>query len=151
MFRKLLAAVDGSPRAVAVAGAAFEIADRFGAQVHLYRAIEVSPDFAAAGATTPDKLVPFLEQRTREALEALAANHPNTVVEPPAVLHGHPWRDIIATAGRIGADLIVIGSHGYKGWDRVLGTTSSKTVLHADRSVLIVYGGGPEEPPDTAG
>ena len=35
-------------------------------------------------------------------------------------------------------DLIVIGSHGYGGIDRVIGTTAAKVVNHADRSVLVV-------------
>jgi universal stress protein F len=35
-------------------------------------------------------------------------------------------------------DMIVIGSHGYHGLDRVLGTTAAKVVNHADRSVLVV-------------
>jgi nucleotide-binding universal stress UspA family protein len=41
-------------------------------------------------------------------------------------------------ARAIGADLIVIGSHGYGGLDRVLGTTAARVVNHADRSVLVV-------------
>ncbi|HUJ28648.1 MAG TPA: universal stress protein [Myxococcales bacterium] len=138
-FRTILAAVDGSPRAAGVAHTAFEIAARFGGTVHLYRAIEMPPDLAAAGANQPDTLQPFLEQRVRRELEALGAGKPDAVMEPPAVLHGQPWRDILATAQRLNADLIVIGSHGYGGWDRVLGTTTSKVALHADRCVLVVH------------
>jgi len=32
----------------------------------------------------------------------------------------------------------VIGSHGYGGLDRLLGTTAARVVNHADRNVLIV-------------
>ena len=35
-------------------------------------------------------------------------------------------------------DLIVIGSHGYAGIDRLLGTTAAKIVNHAATSVLVV-------------
>jgi nucleotide-binding universal stress UspA family protein len=35
-------------------------------------------------------------------------------------------------------DLIMVGSHGYSGVDRLLGTTAAKVVNHADRSVLVV-------------
>ena len=37
-----------------------------------------------------------------------------------------------------GADLIVVGSHGYSGIDHLLGTTAARVVNHADRSVLVV-------------
>jgi universal stress protein F len=33
---------------------------------------------------------------------------------------------------------VVIGSHGYGGLDRVLGTTAAKIVNHASCSVLVV-------------
>jgi nucleotide-binding universal stress UspA family protein len=69
----------------------------------------------------------------------LAAGNPRVVVESPGVLHGQPWRDIVSTASRLDVDLVVIGSHGYSGWDRVLGTTAGKVANHADRSVLVVH------------
>jgi nucleotide-binding universal stress UspA family protein len=34
--------------------------------------------------------------------------------------------------------LIVIGSHGFSGIDRLLGTTAGRVVNHADRSVIVV-------------
>jgi nucleotide-binding universal stress UspA family protein len=33
---------------------------------------------------------------------------------------------------------VVLGSHGYSGFDRILGTTAAKVVNHCDRSVLVV-------------
>jgi nucleotide-binding universal stress UspA family protein len=41
-------------------------------------------------------------------------------------------------ARSVEADLIVIGSHGYAGFDRLLGTTAAKVVNHAHCSVLVV-------------
>ena len=38
------------------------------------------------------------------------------------------------------ADLIVLGSHGYHGLDRLLGTTAGKVVNLARRNVLVVHG-----------
>jgi len=49
-----------------------------------------------------------------------------------------PRGDVICrTARELDADLIVIGSHGYGGIDRVLATTAARVVNHADRSVLV--------------
>lgn len=55
------------------------------------------------------------------------------------VLFGSPDSRIVETAEEIGADLIVIGSHGYKQWERLLlGSVSNSVVHHANCSVLIV-------------
>lgn len=46
--------------------------------------------------------------------------------------------DIPPAAAKYDVDLIVVGSHGYHGWDRVLGTTASRVANLADRDVLVV-------------
>jgi universal stress protein F len=51
---------------------------------------------------------------------------------------GVPWQAVCETARKLEADLVVIGSHGYSGFDRVLGTTAAKVVNHAHCSVLVV-------------
>ena len=139
MFKTILAAVDGSPRAPAVVEAALELAERFDARVHLFRAIAVPPDFPAAAHNAPDYAPSLLEAQVRDALGVLAAASPRIVVEPPDLGTAQPWRAILKAAERVGADLIVVGSHGYHGWDRVLGTNASKVADHADRNVLVVH------------
>ncbi len=55
------------------------------------------------------------------------------------VLFGSPDSRIVETAEEMGADLIVLGSHGYKQWERLLlGSTSDSVVHHAHCSVLVV-------------
>jgi nucleotide-binding universal stress UspA family protein len=55
------------------------------------------------------------------------------------VLCGPPERAIIDEAESWGADLIVVGSHGYGFWERMfLGSVSNSVVHHAPCSVLIV-------------
>ncbi len=55
------------------------------------------------------------------------------------VLFGSPDSRIVETAEEIGADLIILGSHGYKRWERLLlGSVSSSVVNHAHCSVLVV-------------
>jgi nucleotide-binding universal stress UspA family protein len=70
---------------------------------------------------------------------------------------GHPAAEIIAAAGEIEADLIVVGSHGLTGFKRfLLGSVSNQVLQSADRSVLIVRkpeadcdGADPELPAQT--
>jgi nucleotide-binding universal stress UspA family protein len=55
------------------------------------------------------------------------------------VLFGSPDSRIVETAEEIDADLIVIGSHGYKSWERLLlGSVSNSVVHHAPCSVVVV-------------
>lgn len=55
------------------------------------------------------------------------------------ILFGSPDSRIVETAEDAGADLIVIGSHGYKRWERLLlGSVSDSVVHHAPCSVLVV-------------
>jgi nucleotide-binding universal stress UspA family protein len=55
------------------------------------------------------------------------------------VLFGSPESRIVETAEQIHADLIVVGSHGYNRWERLLlGSVSDSVVHHAPCSVLVV-------------
>lgn len=55
------------------------------------------------------------------------------------ILHGSARRVITEEAEKWGAELIVLGSHGYKTWERLLlGSVSQAVALHAGCSVEIV-------------
>ena len=55
------------------------------------------------------------------------------------VLFGSPDSRIVETAEEWHADLIVVGSHGYSRWERLLlGSVSDSVVHHAPCSVLVV-------------
>jgi len=81
-----------------------------------------------------------METRATEELERYAAE---VLAECPVIKRvvrvGTPCEDILACASDEGADLIVIGSHGRKGIERVLlGSTTAKVVRHAACAVLTV-------------
>lgn len=55
------------------------------------------------------------------------------------VLFGSPESRIVETAEEMKADMIVVGSHGYNSWERLLlGSVSDSVVHHAPCSVLVV-------------
>src|SRR5436309_12198176 len=55
------------------------------------------------------------------------------------VLFGSADSRIVETAVEYDADLIILGSHGYKRWERLLlGSVSDSVVHHAHCSVLVV-------------
>ncbi len=55
------------------------------------------------------------------------------------IVNGSPQRVLVEKAADWGADLIVVGSHGYGFWSRaLLGSVSNSVVHHAPCSVLVV-------------
>ncbi len=73
------------------------------------------------------------------AKEQLQNNFPvltgNMTIE---VVSGSPARAVVEMAEKWGADLIVVGSHGYGFWKRAyLGSVSNSVVQHAPCSVLV--------------
>ena len=146
-LQSVLAAVDGSTRAPGVFVAAVGIARQFGASLYLYRALVIPPDFPAAAVNPKGDPLPqlMLDEAVKDLLEITSID-PNYPVKPIIEPAAQPWRAILAAANRLAVDLIVLGSHGYGGLDRVLGTNAGKVVNHADRNVLIVHRGTEADP-----
>jgi nucleotide-binding universal stress UspA family protein len=65
---------------------------------------------------------------------------PGIRVARPIVRFGQPWRLILALSDEMDADLIIVGSHGYHGLDRILGTTAARVANVSHRDVLVVHG-----------
>ena len=136
-----MVALDGSERAPGVCLAAVEIATRFDAALYPFRAILIPPEFPPAAAGSHTDLLPghLIDAAIEDMLRIVADAAPNAAVAPPTVRSGQPWRAILAASEELNADLIVMGSHGYHGLDRVLGTTAGKVVNLARRNVLVVH------------
>ena len=89
-----------------------------------------------------------LEKTARENASKIvseSAEKLRTVADPEQVsittdiLFGSPDSRIVETAEDWGPDLIVVGSHGYSRWERLLlGSVSDSVVHHAPCSVLVV-------------
>ncbi len=138
---RIVMAVDESPRAEDVVQAGAELGRRFGATVHPLRVIEVPPEFpAAAAGNPPDQLTARMVDSARAGVdELLARAAPGAPFEPTVVRAGVPWLIITALADELEADLVVMGSHGYHGWDRILGTTTLNVVKRSSHSVFVVH------------
>lgn len=140
MIRRILAALDDTAIAPRVLAIATEIAERFDADLHLFRAVQVPPEFpaAAANATRDDPLPAHLAKEALEALHRLAAGHPRALAHPPEIGFGDPWRAIVEAGDRLDVDLLVVGSHVYHWPDRVLGTVAGNLANRGHRNVLVV-------------
>jgi universal stress protein F len=137
-MKRILVCLDASPRAVFVLQTATELAVKMGAKLVLLRSVglpaEIDQEFYvhAAGSMT-DMLV----DKAKKELDVLAKDVPAGVIEGFDVHIGTPWDTICREAKARDCDLVVLGSHGYSGMDRILGTTAAKVVNHCERSVLV--------------
>jgi nucleotide-binding universal stress UspA family protein len=144
MTSPILVAIDDSPRAQAVLTAAVKLAHIFKTPLILCRVIALpTAQFTTDGIPTGIDLQPALEQQAMKDLESVALGVPPDIERRLVTTLDIPWEGICEMAKEHNASLIVLGSHGYGGLDRLLGTTAAKVVNHADRSVLVVRDGWP--------
>ena len=138
MSKRILVGLDGSPRqpGVLARGAALARAEQ--AELHLCRAMTIPVSLPTVLWTLQgDEFESFLVEHGETELHHAAEGLPG----PVAGIHcriGHPADVLCELAEQVGADVVVIGTHGYNWIDRVLGTTAAKVVNRAPCSVLVV-------------
>lgn len=139
MIRSILVALDETTRAPHVFATATALARQLAAEVFIVRVLWVPAELPPAAHVHPDGLEGKVEHVARDELHALMATVPGVMFGPPIVVEGNPWRQILRIGNDLDVDLIVIGSHGYHGVDRLLGTVAARVVNHAHRNVLVVH------------
>jgi nucleotide-binding universal stress UspA family protein len=146
---KILIAADGSKFSETVVEKSCELVRNIEkVVVKIVSAFEPPLMTAAAPYFVPAPYNPKIEQAMRGAAEQAIAeaerrireNLPDSEIDlTREVLRGSPERAIIEEAEKWGADLIVVGSHGYGFWERIfLGSVSTAVVHHAPCSVMVV-------------
>ena len=144
---KILLAVDGSPCSDA---AIEEVARRpwpEGSSVKVLTAYELpvppTPEAWALPASYLDEMDMGLRKQAQNvvdsAIQKLKSKLSNNIFLDGALLPGPACTLILDEAESWGADLIVVGSHGYRAWERfLLGSVSQAVVSHAKCSVEVV-------------
>lgn len=144
---KILLAVDGSDCSDS---AVEEVAARpwpEGSQIKVLSAFEMPLPATAEGWALPANYLEELDIVVRKqaasiverAVQTLKDNLAADIVIESDCLPGPPRVVILDEAKSWGADLIVVGSHGYRAWERfLLGSVSQSVVSHAKCSVEVV-------------
>lgn len=144
MFKHILIPVDGSETSMQAVVKAAALAKTFGSVVTALYVIDPYP-FTGVGADFAYGQAQYLSAATAEANAALDAaksaitqagvTDVNTMVGEGHAVHDGIQRAVEST----GADLIVIGSHGRRGLERlVLGSVTQKVLSVARVPVLVV-------------
>ncbi|MEH2043971.1 universal stress protein [Nostoc sp.] len=136
-FKKILVAVDDSPATATVFIKALELAQRDAAQLMIGYSIEL-----AASSQLTVNLVD-LEIETQQAQSLLQLYYQKAkilgIMAEYSYQTGEPGTNICHLARSWGADLIVLGRRGLKGFAELLaGSVSNHVFHHAPCSVLVV-------------
>lgn len=140
MYRTILLPVDlGEEASWAKAlPTAVASAKSFGARLYL---VTVVPDFGMSivGQYFPEGFEQKALSEAAARLESFAAGHvPADVPCETIVAHGSVYGEILRIAGKIKADLIIMGSHRPALQDYLLGPNAARVVRHASQSVMVV-------------
>ncbi|MFV0387489.1 MAG: universal stress protein [Pyrinomonadaceae bacterium] len=146
---KILIATDGSTFSRAAVEKLSEIISNSNHVVRVISSVEpfipTTPE--AYGITTDfyseaeDKTAEVAEDVVESAARRLKEKFSEIEVQTKVLRGTYPKHAITEEAESWGADLVVVGSHGYGFWDRMLlGSVSDAVVNHSPCSVLVIRG-----------
>lgn len=143
---KILLATDGSAQSQAAIDMLKNFSFKSGDEMKIVSVVDMAvpmaidiyggylPDTTEMEKTAREHAEKVLSE-TCERLEGICKN----LTVTSDVLFGSPESRIVETAEEWGSDLIVVGSHGYSRWERLLlGSVSQSVVHHAPCSVMVV-------------
>ncbi len=137
MYERILVPTDGSEGAEKAIEHALDLAEKYDAEIHAYYVVDVR-----AESTTDlwSNLVGEFEEVGEKATESIEERAEDRGIKAVTeVEHGIPHREIVSYSGENNIDLIVMGTHGRTGLDRMLlGSVTEKVVRNADVPVLTV-------------
>ena len=142
MYNKILVAVDLSNDSSKVIERAVTLAADNAKKIHLVHVVEpvaaaYSMDIYAININElQQEAINFAEKR----LEKIGKDLGIDTAQVHSLL-GAPASEIRNLAAEIGADVIVMGSHGHSGWKILLGSTANKVLHGAKCDVLTVHVG----------
>jgi len=140
-YKNILLATDFSPHAGLAGRRAREIADKYQARlrlIHVFDDIALYDDLYEPLIEERFLLQQTLQEAAQEQLSRLAEQLGITEEKDVQLLLGPPKATILDFAREQNIDLIVLGSHGRRGIERLLGSVAAGVVNSAPCDVLTV-------------
>jgi len=145
MHKRILVPIDGSETSTCALDTALKLAHEHDAELKPLYVVDVPPLMYSEAAFDPTSLrEAFVEEGTRVLADAAAKMQREGVKGSTRVLEVNPVGDDIAqqitrAATEFDADLVVMGTHGRRGWRRlVLGSVAERFLRISTRPVLLV-------------
>ena len=143
MYKKILMPTDGSDFAEKAEKHAFFIAEASGAEIIALSVVETKFSLGLPADDVIFRINKMLKKETEknlETVEKLKEKSNSNVKLTLKVAEGSPAGVILETIEKENIDLVVMGSSGKSGFDRlILGSVAEKVVKAAECSVLVVY------------
>ena len=123
---------------------ALDLAEACNAKIYLTHVVADSPDIFALDRFDKEgqkKIMKDLEKQSKEFFDKQLAKFPQAqkVDTETRVLRGIPSKEILNFEKKLGADMLVIATHGQTAFEEFLwGNTASKIVRYSKSSVLVV-------------
>ena len=138
LFEKILVATDGSEKNRPAVAEALRIGRACGSAVHAVFVIETSALESAASGGVGGDVWTIMQSEAAAALAHVKAAGAGVTIET-AVLEGKPSTAILQYANEQKIDLIVLGTQGKKGFERLLlGSVAESVIRSAPCRVLVV-------------
>lgn len=150
-MKKILVAIDYNPTAKLIANAGFELAKSMNAEVILlhvvadytyYSSLDYSPilgfdSFSNLGAIQSNTVME-LQNAAKDYLEKIKDQLGDTSVQT-MIKEGDTGDAILDAAKESAADIIVMGTHGRRGLDKILmGSVAQKVLRNSDIPMFII-------------
>ncbi|MFB6071077.1 MAG: universal stress protein [Halanaeroarchaeum sp.] len=140
LYERILVPTDGSEATERAVREAVDLAAEHGATIHALYVLNTASFASIPTESSVEGISEMLEREGETALESVSAvAAERDVPVEPVTLDGSPAREIVRYAEREDCDLIVMGTHGRGGIDRLLlGSVAERVVRSASVPVLTV-------------
>ena len=136
MFETIVVATDGSESVDRAVGVALDIAERFDAAVHALYVVDTT-EIDASPEDLREEMDDALRERGQAALESVTDRTDRATTT--AVREGRPASEITGYVREVDADLVVTGTRGRHGENRLLiGSVAENVVRTCSAPVLTV-------------
>ena len=145
MFKHILLPTDGSELSLRAADTGIALAAQLGASIYAFSVVPPFPTFSYSVDIIQANQAFYVDEAIARAKEYLQeVCHRATAAGVPCgsglVLDARPHAAIVAAAVAERCDLIVMGSHGWRGFDRLLlGSDTHKVIVNSDVPVLVCH------------
>ena len=144
MYKHILVPTDGSVLSMKAARAAVSLAAKLKARVtslYVIRPYKLPADgesFMFTSAYPAEQYVRDMKKTAHAALARVTKAAGKVPCDTDTVMADHPWEAIIETARAKRCDLIVMASHGRRGFEALLlGSETQKVLTHSKTPVLV--------------
>lgn len=149
MYDRILLPTDGSASMRPVIDHAAALADHHDATIHALYVLDTATLTRLPMETNWEVISDMLQQEGNSALEGVAERTQQVPVEE-SLVEGSPSKEIVAYAEEYDVDVIVMGTHGRGGLDRLLlGSVAERVVRTSPVPVMTVRVNGEQQSEDS--